>query len=195
MNACDGLDSVKDGLIEDPRACTFDPAVLTCKGPETDQCLTAPQITTLRRIYEGPRHPRTGVQVAPGFPSGTEAVPGGWVPWILPAAAGPQGQVNTSIIAGFGNSFYGQAVAEDPKWDFRTWNFEPDFSLAVEKTGGILNSMNPDLRSFRAAGGKLIQFHGWGDAAIPAAASIDYTIACVPSWRNTRTGEARRPLR
>jgi hypothetical protein len=191
LNACDGLDSVKDGLIEDPRACTFDPAVLTCKGPETDQCLTAPQITTLRKIYEGPRHPRTGVQVAPGFPPGTEAVPGGWVPWILPAAAGPQGQVNTSIIAGFGNSFYGQAVAEDPKWDFRTWNFEPDFSQAVEKTGGILNSMNPDLRSFRAVGGKLIQFHGWGDAAIPAAASIEYYdrvrtfMAKYPDGRST----------
>src|SRR5207247_834089 len=99
LNACDGLDSVKDGRIEDPRACSFDPAVLTCKGPETDQCLTAPQITTLRKIYEGPRHPRTGVQVAPGFPPGTEAVSGGWVPWILPPAAGSQGQMNTSLIA------------------------------------------------------------------------------------------------
>jgi feruloyl esterase len=61
LNACDNLDAVKDGLIEDPRACTFDPAVLTCKGPETDQCLTAPQVITLRKIYDGPRHPRTGI--------------------------------------------------------------------------------------------------------------------------------------
>src|SRR5262249_43165303 len=71
-----------------------------------------------------PRHPRTGGQVAPGFVPGTEAVPGGWVPWIRPAPPGPQAQVTTSVIAGFGNSFYGQAGAEDPKWDFRKWNFE-----------------------------------------------------------------------
>jgi feruloyl esterase len=174
LSACDSLDGVKDGLMEDPRACTFDPAVLTCKGPESDQCLTAPQVITLRKIYEGAKHPRTGVQIAPGFVPGTEAVPGGWVPWIVAPPAGAQAQSNTSIIAGFGNSFYGQAVAEDPKWDFRKWNFEPDYAFAVEKTGGILNSMNPDLRSFRAAGGKLIQFHGWGDAAIPAPASIEY---------------------
>ena len=174
LTACDNLDSVKDGLIEDPRACKFDPAVLTCKGTESDQCLTAPQVITLKKIYEGPKHPRTGVQVAPGFAAGTEAVPGGWVPWILPAPPGPQAQLPSSVIAGFGNSFYGQAVAEDPKWDFRKWNFEPDFAYAVEKTGGILNSMSPDLRSFRAAGGKLLQYHGWGDAAIPGQASIDY---------------------
>jgi len=174
LNACDNLDNIKDGLIEDPRTCKFDPAVLTCKGAETDQCLTPPQVITLRTIYQGPRHPRTGVQIAPGFVPGTEAVSGGWVPWILPAPPGGQSPVATSLIAGFGNSFYGQAVAEDPKWDFRKWNFESDFAYAVEKTAGILNSMSPDLRSFRAAGGKLLQYHGWGDAAIPAPSSIEY---------------------
>jgi tannase/feruloyl esterase len=174
LNACDNLDNVKDGLIEDPRTCNFDPAVLTCKGAESDQCLTQPQVITLRTIYQGPRHPRTGVQIAPGFVPGTEAVPGGWVPWILPAPPGTQSQLATSVIAGFGNSFYGQAVAEDPKWDFRKWNFESDFAYAVDKTAGILNSMSPDLRSFRATGGKLLQYHGWGDAAIPGSASIEY---------------------
>ena len=191
LNACDSLDNVKDGLIENPRMCKFDPAVLTCKGPETDQCLTPPQVITLRKIYEGPRHPRTGVQVAPGFVAGTEAVPGGWVPWILPPPPGTQSQSAASVIAGFGNSFYGQAVAEDPTWDFRKWNFESDFAYAVEKTGGILNSTSPDLRSFRATGGKLLQYHGWGDAAIPASASIEYYdrvrtfMAKYPDGRST----------
>jgi len=174
LNACDSLDAVKDGLIEDPRACKFDPDVLTCKGPETDQCLTAPQVRTLRKIYSGPKDPRTGVQIAPGFVAGTEAVPGGWVPWIVPQPPGPQGQRPVSLIAAFGNSFYGQAVAEDVAWDFRKWNVETEYPFAVEKTAGILNSMSPDLRSFRAAGGKLLQYHGWGDAAIPGTASIEY---------------------
>jgi feruloyl esterase len=99
------------------------------------------------------------------------------------------------VIAGFGNSFYGQAVAEDPKWDFRKWNFESDYAFAVEKTGALLNSTSPDLRSFRSTGGKLIQFHGWGDAAIPALASIEYYdrvrafMAKYPDGRTSRPGE------
>ena len=71
-------------------------------------------------------------------------------------------------------AYFGQAVYEDPKWDFRTANFDEDVRYGDEKAGVILNSNNPDLRSFRARGGKLIQYHGWGDAAIPATSSIAY---------------------
>jgi feruloyl esterase len=195
LAACDALDGVKDGVVEDPRSCKFDPAVLTCTGAESDRCLTPAQLTTLKRIYEGPRHPRTGAQIAPGFSPGTEALPGGWVPWIVPPPPAAGATSTTSVIAGFGNSFYGQAVAEDPKWDFRKWNFESDYAFAVEKTGALLNATNPDLRSFRATGGKLIQFHGWGDAAIPGLASIEYFdrvrafMAKYPDGRMSRPSE------
>ena len=64
---CDALDGVKDGLIEDPRACHFDPATITCKGADGPECLTAPQVTALRKIYAGPKNPRTGAQIHPGF--------------------------------------------------------------------------------------------------------------------------------
>jgi feruloyl esterase len=53
-------------------------------------------------------------------------------------------------------------------------NFDKDVAIGDEKAGSILNSTSPDLRAFRAHGGKLIQYHGWGDAAIPALTSIDY---------------------
>jgi len=173
LKACDELDGVKDSLIENPRACTFDPAVLRCAAAETDQCLTAPQAAALKKIYSGVKHPRTGAAIAPGFSPGTEAVPGGWVPWIVPQRA-PGGIGGPSVIGMFGNSHYGQAVFENPNWDFRTFDFDADYAFGAEKTAAILNSNNPDLRSFRASGGKLIQFHGWGDAAIPGLASIEY---------------------
>ena len=168
LAACDGLDGVKDGLIEDPRACHFDPAVLLCKGDEGTECLTAPQVTALRKIYEGPKDPRTDKQIYPGYPPGHEAIPGTWQPWII---ATPQDQ---SVQILFGNSFYGQAAFERTKWDFRTLNFDTDVALAAEKAGIVLNSNNPDLRSFRAHGGKLIQYHGWADAAISPLGSIEY---------------------
>ncbi len=74
----------------------------------------------------------------------------------------------------FGNLYYGQAVFEQASWDFRTLNFDTDVEFGNAKAGPVLNSTNPDLRSFRANGGKLIQYHGWGDAAISPLSSIEY---------------------
>ena len=59
-------------------------------------------------------------------------------------------------------------------WDFRTLDFDRDVAFGDVKAGPVLNATNPDLRSFRAGGGKLIQYHGWGDAAIAAPSSIEY---------------------
>ena len=146
---CDELDGVKDGLIEDPRACRFDPASLLCKAGDTSDCLTQGQVATLRKIYSGPKNPRTGKQIFAGYPMGTEAVAGAWSPWILPPG----------VQAGFGNSYYGQAVFEQSNWDFRTLNFDADVEFGDAKAGAVLNSINPDLRSFRDNGGKLIQYH------------------------------------
>ena len=50
---------------------------------------------------------------------------------------------------------------EDPHWDWHTANLGRELRLADEKAASILNSWNPDLRSFRAHGGKLIEYHGW----------------------------------
>jgi feruloyl esterase len=164
LAACDALDGVKDGLIEDPRKCHFDPSVLLCKGAASADCLTQPQVEALERIYAGPKNPRTGEQIYPGYEPGTEAEPGAWSIWIL----GPSAQ---SL---FGNSFFGQAVYEQPHWDWHTMDFDRDVRLADEKTAAILNSYNPDLRSFRDHGGKLIQYHGWGDGAIAPRDSIAF---------------------
>jgi feruloyl esterase len=69
---------------------------------------------------------------------------------------------------------YAQAVHENPHWDWKNADLHRELQLADEKTGAILNAYNPDLRTFRAHGGKLIQYHGWGDAAIAPRDSIDF---------------------
>jgi feruloyl esterase len=161
---CDSLDGVKDGLIEDPRACRFDPASLLCKAGDASDCLTEGQVATLRKIYSGPKNPRTGKQIFPGWPMGAEAIPGGWSTWILSGGAQTM----------FGNTYYGQAVFEQSNWDFHTLNLDTDVAFGDAKAGPVLNATNPDLRSFRDNGGKLIQYHGWGDAAISPLSSIEY---------------------
>ncbi len=75
MAACDGLDGVVDGIIDDPRKCSFDPASVQCSGSDNDSCLTAAQVAVVRRLYRGPVNPRTGKQIYPGIPKGSEL---GW---------------------------------------------------------------------------------------------------------------------
>jgi hypothetical protein len=170
LAACDTLDGVKDGLIEDPRKCHFDPSVLLCHGDAAKDCLTQPQIDALKKIYAGPKNPVTGEQIYPGYEPGTEAEAGAWVPWILPP---PQLPMSSAQWA-FGNGLFAQVVHEDPKWNWHSMDFDSDARAADEKVGPILNAYNPDLRTFRDHGGKLIQYHGWGDAAIAPRDSINF---------------------
>ena len=169
LSACDALDGVKDGLIQNPRLCRFDPAVIQCKGSDGPDCLTAPQVAAARKIYGPAKNSRTGAQISPGFSPGTEAVPANWQTWITGTDAGHE-----AVGAFFANSFFAYMVSENPKWDFHTMNFDTDVKRTDDKFASILNSTDANLRPFKARGGKLIQYHGWGDAAIPPQNSIDY---------------------
>jgi len=184
---CDALDGIRDGLLNDPRKCKFDPVVIQCTGADTNDCLTSAQVAAVRKIYTGPRNPRTGKLIFPGYEAGAEAAPGGWSAWItgpFPLAGAP------TIQAFFGNQFFTYIVHEDPAWDYRQMNFDSDVSFADNTTAGTINSTDPDLSRFRAHGGKLIQWHGWDDPAIAARSSINYFQSVV-----ARSGNGDRALR
>jgi len=167
LAACDTLDGVNDGVIENPAHCRFDPSSLLCKGQESDACLTAPQLTALRKIYGGLRD-RSDKAIFPGYPMGGEAEPGGWGPWITGLEPG-----KASMYA-FSTQFFKNMVYSNPEWNFRTFDPVRDTQTADEKFARVLNSNDPDLKRFRDRGGKLILYHGWSDAAIPAYNIIDY---------------------
>jgi hypothetical protein len=77
--ACDEVDGLKDGLIEAPGDCEFDPAILLCSENETSNCLTSEQVETLRAWYAGARN-SSGEQLYPGgLPLGSEPF---WELWI-----------------------------------------------------------------------------------------------------------------
>ncbi|HLJ24965.1 MAG TPA: tannase/feruloyl esterase family alpha/beta hydrolase [Candidatus Acidoferrales bacterium] len=169
LAACDAIDGVKDGLIQNPRLCRFNPAAVQCKGADGSDCLTAPQVEAARKIYGPVKDSQTGAQISPGFAPGTEAVPDNWQTWITGAAA-----EQFALGSFFANAFFADMVFENPQWDFHTLNFGSDVKLTDDKLASILNSTDANLRPFKARGGKLIQYHGWGDAAIPPQDSIDY---------------------
>jgi feruloyl esterase len=180
LAACDAQDGVKDGILNDPRQCHFDPATLLCKAADSNSCLTAPQVTALKKIYAGP-HDSAGHQLFPGYLPGAEEGPGGWTLWITGSAPG------RSLLFFFGTQYFTNMVYEQTGWDYKTFNLEQAAILADTKTARALNATDPNLEPFRARGGKLIMYHGWGDAAIPALNSIDYynSVVATMGQRNT----------
>ncbi|MEK6303713.1 MAG: tannase/feruloyl esterase family alpha/beta hydrolase [Acidobacteriota bacterium] len=167
LAACDARDGVTDSVIDDPTKCSFDPAVLLCKGAESDACLTEKQIVALKKIYAGPRT-STGEQIIPGFVPGGETGPGGWSGWITGSPP------NRGAQFFFANGAFMNMVYNDPKWDFKTFSLDKDSKLADEKLASSLNAIDPNLKAFKARGGKLILYHGWSDAALPPVNTINY---------------------
>ncbi len=185
LASCDAQDGLADGIISEPMQCHFDPAALKCTGPESDSCLTEPQMTALNKIYAGPQS-STGKRIFPGYVPGGELGPGGWATWITGPAPGQ------SLQFAFGTNFFGDMVFEDAGWDFRKFTLDEDTKLADEKLAGILNATNPDLQRFRKRGGKLIMYHGWSDAAISPVNSIDYYESVVSQMGKKKTKDFMR---
>ena len=169
--ACAGV----DGLIEDPRGCSFDPGAIECKTTERNSCLTAEEVAAVQKLYDGPRT-SAGVQIYPGLLKGGE---GEWERlWSDPKHLG-----------GSWEGFYRYMVFDNPAWDLATLNFDRDPALAKEKLGGILDPDNPDLSLFARRGGKLIVYHGWGDDMVPAQVSVDYRTLLSSKLGESRVNE------
>ncbi len=155
--------------VADPRSCRFDPGTIACKTTDTDQCLTPAQVATVRMAYAGRTDPVSGRHF-PGLMPGAEAEPGSWAWWGRAADAGDIADANSR---GFPWNFFAFLVRDDPKFDLRTLT-DADIIAGYQRWGATLDADNPDLRAFKARGGKLIGFHGWNDPAIPPGLSTEY---------------------
>lgn len=178
--ACDAQDGVTDGVLNDPRQCKFDPAVLLCKAEDSNECLTAPQITALKKLYAGPRDAK-GALIFPGYLPGAEEGEGGWGVWIT--GQGP-GQ---SLMFAFGTGYFSNMVYEKADWDYKSTKVNDGLKAADKKTAKILNATDSNLAPFKARGGKLILYHGWNDAAISALNTINYYKAVESKIRQAET--------
>ena len=159
LAACDAQDGVKDGVLEDPRRCQFDPGVLACKGDDASSCLTAPQVEAARKIYSAAINPRTQAAIFPGHKPGSEL---GWN-----TMASPQ-------PFAIGQEHFKYVVFQNPAWDYKTFDFDRDTALTAKVDGGLINSLNPDLSGYFAHAGKIIQYHGWSDPQISPETSVNY---------------------
>jgi len=176
MNSCDELDGVKDGLISDPRQCTFKPQTLLCKGEDSDSCLTAAQVRSVERAY-APAKTSKGELIFPGFSYGGEstyAVLRGNLPARAPAAGATAAPPAPATPATLGWDTFRYLAHQDPNWDWHNFNIDTDPTLAVKNGGANINATDPDLSKFKAHGGKLILYHGWADNAIQPEHTVLY---------------------
>jgi feruloyl esterase len=187
---CDALDGIKDGVLNDPRRCHFNPEELLCKGSDTSKCLTSAQVTAVQKIWSGLRTPQ-GQVIYPGLVPGGEGGGtggGGWSTYMV--GSGP-GQGRHAMLAA---PFFRFMVFDDPNWDMRTFHFEPhdgfdsDVDYTDTRLAAVFNAVNPDLSQFKGRGGKLIHYHGWSDPDISPLNSVNYFESVVKAQGNDVQG-------
>jgi feruloyl esterase len=159
LEACDALDGVKDGVVDNPKHCKFDPSVLQCKGAEEASCLTTAQVETAKLIYAGAVNPKTKREIT-GLERGSEL---GWTDrgWSVSARSTGLDQFRFLVF-------------KDPSWELPRFNFDTDIVLAEERDGDTINALDPNLKGFLDRGGRLIQYHGWSDPQISPGNSVQY---------------------
>ena len=159
--ACDGSDGVMDGVINDPRKCSYDPAALACReGSDPAACLTPAEVTAVRKIWDGPVSAKRGERLWFGLERGTP----------LSGLAG-------SSPFPIATAHYQYWIRQDPAFDWKTLteaDVEPAFREAQKKFAEVIGTDDPDLQRFRKRGGKMIIWHGEADQLIFPRGTVNY---------------------
>ncbi len=158
LAACDAVDGLRDGLIQDPTRCGFDPRVLACTTGDAPSCLTAAQVETARGMYSPIK--ASGQTVSPAL-----LQPGSELEWGR--LAGPEPLRNAVEP-------FKYVVFSDPTWDWHSFSLSKDLPRALLVDGGVINLTNPDLVAFFDRGGKLMMYHGWADPQVTPLNSVRY---------------------
>jgi feruloyl esterase len=170
LAACDAQDGVKDGIVTDPRACTFDPAIVQCKtAAPTPDCLTARQVGVVRAIYAGVVTAEGGTASYP-LSRGSEA---SWSRFVViapvPGAQAGKGDAGNGL-GGLRARLFG-----NPDFDLTAFEVERDLRLVRGgEFAGLYEAKNPNVAPFIARGGKLLLWHGFDDPGPSPLATIEY---------------------
>ena len=168
------------GLIEDPRACSFNPAALRCPpGVNNASCLTAAQVRVVREFYLGPSDGHGHYLYPGGEPYGSELAWGNGE-FIDPAADTHWPADTAAYQIGINDLKYA-AYWHSPPASYQLKDFH--FTVAAYRNllplAGIYDATDPGLSAFANAGGKLIIWQGWADEAISPLGTVDYYKAVV----------------
>jgi len=164
--ACDTIDGVEDGVIEDPQRCTYDPRPLV--GTSAGDCgtFTEGDANVIRWLWEGP-HRQDGSRMWYGLPRGAD----------LGALWSSRGEPLQPQPFGISMDWFRYFLTRDPEFDGNAVTpdlYERLWDQSVEEFGIVIGTDDPDLTAFRDRGGKAIVWHGWADQLITAHGTVDY---------------------
>ncbi len=162
---CDAIDGLKDGLIDDPRNCKFDPFkdLPKCKSGDGPDCFTQAQLVALSKIYGGARDSR-GKQLMWGEPVGSEPV---WPDNLIAPDKTVLPRAESQV------KYFMFDPAPGPEWKFTQYNFDTD-PQRMQRTATQLDARNPELGPLKQRGGKILQYSGWADQQVNPFPGIDY---------------------
>jgi feruloyl esterase len=164
LNQCDEHDGLKDGLINDPRSCHWNPATIQCSGAKTASCLAAPQVAALRSLYDGIKSPDGQWAMWPVSRGGET----GWSFFI-----GTSGKPDTT--GGGGLLGLKPAIFSDREVDWA--HFSPATDVPQVRNSAfakMYEAKDPNLSRFFARGGKLLLWHGESDPGPAPTGTLDY---------------------
>lgn len=159
IEACDAADGVKDGVIENPRACTYDPKALVGTSTPCGD-FTSLDAEVIRKIWEGPRR-QDGSFLWYGLQRGAD--------FLGVSSPGKPSPITLEWWRYF--------LTKNPQWDWTTLTpalYEQYWDQSVEEFSAVIATDNPDLNAFRDHGGKIVLWHGWSDQLIYPEGTIDY---------------------
>ncbi|HTN14721.1 MAG TPA: tannase/feruloyl esterase family alpha/beta hydrolase [Sphingomonadaceae bacterium] len=171
LKSCDARDGLADGMINDWKGCSFDPAELTCKAGKTDSCLTQGQVGVLHDLFQGPKDSRGNHLYGP-FTFDTGVASSAWRGMRL--GTSQTGVANSAdATLGLGQFRFYQLTPVDPEFD-PLKPFDNDEMLErIRYTGGIGDADSPLLSTF-ALKGKLIVYNGMSDQGMSTAMMVDW---------------------
>lgn len=169
--ACDAIDGVTDGIINEPRKCNFNANALICTGAPGDPatCLTPAEAETVNSIWQGPTN-TIGEKIWGGPTYGTSFntnLPGG----------NNAGGINLTFLQNW--------LKEDPTFDWKTItpvNYGDTFLASAVKFKDLASTENPNLDRVKNRGGKIIHMHGLGDALIYPFTSENYASRVIDRY-------------
>jgi feruloyl esterase len=160
LQQCGGDAALKDGYLENPLACHFEPATLQCKsGDDSAHCLSAAQVHEAERLYSPVTDSRNGKALYPGFVRGSESQ------WNL---------IQGALVPNYAQPLVANVVFDNPDWDWTSFDFGADADRVDVRLAPSSDAMHADLSSFKAHGGKLIMTQGWADSLNAQTLPIEY---------------------
>ena len=170
LAACDGIDGVVDGLIDDPRQCHFRPASMTCAaGQDPATCLSDAEAGVVRRLHDGAtdaqgRHLEQKI----AHEWGSE------LDWTLFVPATPGQPTFSESIALSYLRYLAYFNVADPVYQLADLKFDVRTFWKTVQTSSYIAATDPDLSDFARRGNKLLLWHGWADQHITPQSTLEY---------------------